>query len=86
MQEERARKRYQNELPKIHEKMLKYLIEYEEIYGEPFIWDNENLLEIIKIQQNEFEKNILNKTKNLNKTVIKNKNQRPPFQIQNYMI
>lgn len=47
IEEERIRKRYNVELPKIHAKLIPMLEEYEEMYGEPFIWDGEDLLQVV---------------------------------------
>ena len=47
VEEDRIRKRYNVELPKINAKLLEQLQDYEETFGERFLWDGQDLLEAI---------------------------------------
>ena len=54
LEEERIRKKYNNELPKIHSKLIPMLQEYQQTFGEPFMWDGENLLdEVVEMHRKE---------------------------------
>lgn len=50
-EEDRIRKRYNIELPKIQARLLEQLQEYEETFGERFMWDGEDLFEVVSAAQ-----------------------------------
>ena len=91
-QESRIKRRYEVELPKLHDQMVPLLEDYQETYGEPLIWDGQNLLEEINEQRKkEVAKrpkrstgNTISMTKT--KTRVNNLANRAPFQLQSYMI
>ena len=91
-QEGRVRRRYEVELPKLHDQMIHLLQDYQDTYGEPLIWDGKNLLEEISAQrEKELAKrprrnpnNTVSMTKT--KTRVNNLANRAPFQLQSYMI
>ncbi|EAY03999.1 hypothetical protein TVAG_195920 [Trichomonas vaginalis G3] len=88
MQEERVRRRYANELPKIHEQMVGMLEDYEETYGEPFMWNGVNLLEEIReMQEKEPASQKMKRQTISNKTKTRQipLNQRAPFILPGYM-
>ncbi|KAH0795694.1 microtubule associated protein [Histomonas meleagridis] len=91
MEEERLRKKITVDLPKIHEKLIPMLMEYEDTFGEPFLWDGENLLEIVKEQRKKEEAELLkSKVKNVkqrtsSRTRTMKLSQRAPFQLQEYL-
>lgn len=51
LEEERIRKQFVYKLPKLNEQLIPLLEEYHENYGEPLLWDGEDLLEQIYEQQ-----------------------------------
>lgn len=95
LEEERIRKKYQNELPKIHSKLIPMLQEYQQTFGEPFLWDGEDLLqEVMELHKKEEaakpkrnESTIMSEKKT-SMTKAKRKkllSQRAPFQLQEFM-
>lgn len=48
IEEERIKQRYKVRLPKLNEQLCSQLQEYADTYGEPFLWDGENLLDQVK--------------------------------------
>ena len=71
LEEERIRKQYSYKLPKIHEQLIPQLEEYKENYGEPLLWDGEDLLETIK-EMHKKEIKIERKAKTLTQKEIRN--------------
>lgn len=94
LSEERTKRRIQNELPKIHSKLIKELEEYENTYGEPFIWDGKNiLLEVREMHKNEEASKLQSQIRSKKVDTSRRKNgktvnlsQRAPFQLQEYLI
>ncbi|OHS97122.1 hypothetical protein TRFO_36735 [Tritrichomonas foetus] len=100
IEEERIRKRYQVELPKIHAKLIPQLEEYQETFGEPFLWDGEDLLEeVTEMHRKEAAAMMQTKARNIRKktsavetsnagrTTSRKRNlvNRAPFQLQEFM-
>ena len=82
MEEERARKKYNDCVPRIDEKLCSLLKEYENTYGERFMWNGEDLLS--ELQQTQ---KALRTQKTLRKQVRRVPlNERAPFQLQSFMI
>ncbi|KAK8889058.1 carboxypeptidase C prc1 [Tritrichomonas musculus] len=71
LEEERIRKQYTYKLPKIHEQLIPLLEEYKENYGEPLLWDGEDLLEQV-IEMHKKEELTERKTKSLTQKEIRN--------------
>ena len=95
IEEERIRKRFTNELPKIHAKLIPQLEEYQATFGEPFLWDGEDLLEVVREMHQKEEASMLQskakiaKRKSIPKTGSGKKNNlanRAPFQLQEFML
>ena len=105
LEEERIRKKYQVELPKIHAKLIPQLEEYQATFGEPFLWDGEDLLEEVRIMhRNEEAAMMKSRARAMKKhapsdgkstgrssqmsSASKRRNlaQRPPFQLQEFML
>jgi protein regulator of cytokinesis 1 len=92
--EERIRKRYSAELPKVHAKLVPMLEEYEETFGEPFMWDGEVLLDSVQEMRKREEVSLVQsrvkqsrkqsptKTKSSRTALI---SQRAPFRLQEFM-
>lgn len=93
LQEERVRKRYQIELPKIHEQMIPLLKEYQDMCGEPLMWDGRDLLEEVEeLHKRETAINITNRVRTQSvsgSSRSKSKkllSHRAPFQLQGFML
>lgn len=85
-QEGRIRRRYEVELPKIHNQMYPLLQDYQDTYGEPLIWDGKNLLEEIKeYREKEPKRSKRQNTMMKTRTKPVNLANRAPFQLQSYM-
>lgn len=88
MQEERVRRRYTNELPKLHAQMVGMLEDYEDTYGEPFMWNGTNLLDEIRdMQEKEPATQKMKRQTSAGKTTTRRipLNQRAPFILPGYM-
>ncbi|OHS93542.1 hypothetical protein TRFO_11759 [Tritrichomonas foetus] len=71
LEEERIRKQYNYKLPKIHEQLIPQLQEYKDNYGEPLLWDGEDLLEIVT-EMHAKETTAERKAKNMTQREIRN--------------
>jgi protein regulator of cytokinesis 1 len=94
IEEERIRRRYNADLPRIHAKLIPMLEEYEQTFGEPFRWDGVNLLEVVADAHKKEEASFLQaKVRQARKKTPKSQKvkgpnsliQRAPFQLQEFM-
>jgi protein regulator of cytokinesis 1 len=96
MEEGRIRKRYAAELPKVHARLIPMLEEYEETFGEPFLWDGEPLLDAVaemhrKEETTVFQAKVKPPTKKASPVRTRPArgtnvlSQRAPFQLQEFM-
>jgi hypothetical protein len=94
VEEERIRKRYAAELPKVHAKLIPMLEEYEETFGEAFLWDGEVLLDVVAEMRRREEisvvqsrakqsRNSPSKAKSSRGTALLS--QRAPFKLQEFL-
>jgi protein regulator of cytokinesis 1 len=86
IEEERIRKRYTVELPRVHARLIPMLEEYEETFGEPFLWDGEVLLDAV----NEMHRKTKSQSHKTSPVRTRPRNtdaiaQRAPFQLQVYV-
>ena len=102
IEEERIKKRYNVELPKIHAKLIPMLEDYEEMYGEPFIWDGEDLLHVVTemhrkeeeaMSQSRVSRMSMSSSRISKRSPVPKKSkgpsqlsQRAPFQLQEFMM
>jgi protein regulator of cytokinesis 1 len=96
MEEGRIRKRYSAELPKIHARLIPMLEEYEETFGEPFLWDGKPLLDAVAEMHRREEASVIQaRLKQQTKRASPGRSrpprganalsQRAPFQLQEFM-
>jgi protein regulator of cytokinesis 1 len=93
VEEERIRKRYSAELPKVHARLVPMLEEYEEMFGEPFLWDGEALLDAVNAMRRREEASLVQaRARQSRKGSPKQKtaraaliSQRGPFVLQEFM-
>jgi protein regulator of cytokinesis 1 len=94
MEEERIRKKFTVELPRIHAKLIPQLEEYQEMFGEPFLWDGVNLLDVVSEMHRKEEASLVQtKVRQARKRSPRPKQtkgpnallQRAPFQLQEFM-